>query len=219
VWGRKPAPCVNHSNYLTTIYGNDIYLGFIHLHQLESSIAKAIEQDRMLNGKYTGLENFINRVPIGREQLEILIRIGAFRFTGKLKQTLMWDKSAALGKAPTKAKSTALFEPEAEHFELPGLENPSLGHAFDEIELLGFPLCSPFGLLQTGYRGNTTVMELPKHINKTVRMVGYYVCDKVTYTKDCKRMGFGTWLDCEGDFFCKQSLYPLYFLLIFPPMG
>ena len=32
-------------------------------------------------------------------------------------------------------------------------------------------------------------------------MVGYYVCDKVTYTKDCKRMGFGTWLDCEGEFF------------------
>jgi DNA polymerase-3 subunit alpha len=44
-------------------------------------------------------------------------------------------------------------------------------------------------------------MELLKHIHKTVRMVGYYVCDKVTYTKDRKRMSFGTWLDFEGGFF------------------
>jgi DNA polymerase III alpha subunit len=146
------APCVNHSNYLTTIYGSDIYLGFVHLHQLESNIAKAIEQDRKLNGKYKSLESFINRVPIGREQLEILIRVGAFRSTGKPKQTLMWDKSAALEKEPTKAKAPALFEPEAGHFELPDLENSELGQAFDEIELLGFPLSSPFGLLQTGYR-------------------------------------------------------------------
>jgi DNA polymerase-3 subunit alpha len=28
------APCVNHSQYLTSISGNTIYLGFIHLHDL-----------------------------------------------------------------------------------------------------------------------------------------------------------------------------------------
>ena len=113
----------------------------------------------------------------------------------------MWDKSAVLGKTPTKAKVAAIFELEPEHFELPDLDNPLLGQAFDEIELLGFSLSSPFDLLQTSYRGDTATKELLKHNNKTVRMVGYYVCEKTTWTKNRKRMSFGTSLDHEGNFF------------------
>lgn len=195
------APCVNHSNYLTTIHGQDIYLGFVHLQGLESNIAQAIEKDRKINGPYKSLENFTNRVAIGHEQLETLIRIGAFRFTGRPKQTLMWYKSAILGKASAKPKAPALFTTAMKHFELPDLDNPALGQTFDEIELLGFPLSSPFALLRTDYRGNTTARALLRHVHKTIRMVGYYVCEKITYTKTRKRMSFGTWLDHEGHFF------------------
>ena len=39
-------PCVNKSNYKTTIYGTDIYLGFIHIMSLEYKLAQSIEEIR-----------------------------------------------------------------------------------------------------------------------------------------------------------------------------
>ena len=78
-------PCVNKSFYKTTLYDKEIYLGFMHLQQLETKIAHKIEEEREENGAYQSLENFVKRVPIGLETLQILIFIGAFRFTGKPK--------------------------------------------------------------------------------------------------------------------------------------
>ena len=42
-------------------------------------------------GDYKNLEDFLQRVPIGLEQVIILIRINALRFTGKPKKELLWD--------------------------------------------------------------------------------------------------------------------------------
>ena len=32
---RLHAPCVNRSTYLTTIYGDDVFIGFVHIQNLE----------------------------------------------------------------------------------------------------------------------------------------------------------------------------------------
>lgn len=93
------APCVNYSNYLTTIYGARIYIGFIHLKSLEQKIGNHIEQERAKNGPYKSLDNFLRRTHgIGLEQLRILIRLGSFRFTGKTKQQLLWESMLFLTK-------------------------------------------------------------------------------------------------------------------------
>ncbi|NJM24603.1 MAG: hypothetical protein HC859_02815 [Bacteroidia bacterium] len=44
------APCVNSSDYLTTISGNRIYIGFIHVKSLEAGIGKRIHVERERNG-------------------------------------------------------------------------------------------------------------------------------------------------------------------------
>src|SRR5688572_22971185 len=82
-------PCVNESEYLTTVKGKDIYLGFIHLKSLDKKTAEHIPSERKGNGDYTSLEDFIQRVHIGIETLQILIFSGAFRFTGKTKNELI----------------------------------------------------------------------------------------------------------------------------------
>lgn len=79
-------PCVNRSNYETTLYGNDVFLGFMFLKGLEASVAQQIVQQRESNGNYTSLEDFINRIPIGIEGVQTLIFAGAFAFTGKAKR-------------------------------------------------------------------------------------------------------------------------------------
>jgi DNA polymerase III alpha subunit len=87
-WGANiNLPCVNNSDYKTNIKGKEIYVGFIHVADLEEKVAKRLIVERNEEGDFQNLEDFINRVMPGIEQLIILIKIGAFSFTGKEKST------------------------------------------------------------------------------------------------------------------------------------
>src|SRR5204862_7386657 len=82
------APDINISELLTLVRGEDVYLGFTHVAELEKNVVAEFVEERMKNAEYTSLSNFIMRLPIAVEQLRILIRIGAFRFTGRTKKQL-----------------------------------------------------------------------------------------------------------------------------------
>ena len=198
------APCVNHSEHLTTIYDNQIYIGFIHLKSLETKVAQYIAVERHQNGEYKSLDNFLRRAPgIGLEQLRILIRIGSFRFTQKTKQQLLWESMLYFSNAKSKPTTTIdLFDTEPKVYPLPELKRNPLEDAFDEIELLGFPLCNPFDLLAIDNHGDTAARELSNKKGKQVRIVGYIVTTKDAYTMKTKEhMAFGTFYDVNGEVF------------------
>ena len=204
-------PCVNHSMYLTHIYGKTIYLGFVHMANLEQKTAYAIVEERLSHGPFSDLQDLVNRIKVSREQLEILIRIGAFRFTGLNKYQLMWEKNAVFNPAVPHISTAPLFDLEPDDFELPILEELPHEQAFDEIEILGFPLCSPFDLLDPsvlthqfitkGQYTNITASELKEFSGKSVSMIGYYVTQKPVRASNGKLMAFGTWLDRHGHYF------------------
>jgi DNA-directed DNA polymerase III PolC len=196
------APCVNRSEYLTTIYAKEIFIGFIHLKSLEAKIAKEIIADRILNGEYKSLDNFLRRITLGLEQIRILIRMGAFRFTGKSKQHLLWEAMLYFSSAKTRNKTTVdLFDTEPKEYPLPLLQHNELENAFDEIELLGFPLCDPFRLLATSERGDTVARDLGNKLGKHVHIIGYVVTTKDTATIKNDPMHFGTFNDVHGEVF------------------
>lgn len=197
------APCINHSDYLTTIYNSQIYIGFIHIKSLEKKIAQRIASEREQAGVYKSLDNFLRRTPgIGLEQLRILIRIGAFRFTGKGKQQLLWESMLYFSNAKAKPVTTVdLFDTEPKEYPLPTLQRNPLEDAFDELELLGFPLCHPFDLLPSRDYGNTTARDLQNQKGQHVHIVGYVVTTKDTRTKTNQSMCFGTFYDVEGEAF------------------
>ena len=194
-------PCVNLSEYQTTVYGQDVYLGLMHIEKLESKIAVLIPEERKNNGDYTSLENFVKRIPIGIETLQTLIFIGAFRFTGKQKHELLIEARFLLaGNRPSFKHLTLLEEPQKE-YTLPKVQRHPLEDAFDEIEILGFPVSvSPFDLLQTKYRGNVMAKDLTKYHKKQVKMLAYLISRKHVPTKR-GTMFFGTWIDAEGEYF------------------
>lgn len=206
------APCINKSLWLTTIYGKDIFIGFVHLHQMERNLAKRLIKERRQNGNFRSLEDFVNRVDVGPEQLDNLIRISAFRFTGKNKYELMWTKNGAYDPKAKLNGSGFLFGNSHEVFQLPQLQEGNLDQAFDEIELLGFPLSSPFYLLENSQklRNNfrMTARDFMKYTHKTVTILGYYVTRKNVTTVNRKLMNFGTWLDREGRFFDTTHFPP-----------
>ncbi len=194
------APCANNSSYLTRLDGEKIYVGFIHLKSLKRRLGENIPRERQANGPYAGIEDFVRRLPVGLEQLNILIRAGAFRFTGKSKRTLLWEARLLFSEKKEVRHSLSMFEP-PQTYKVPELEKRPFEDAFDEMELLGFPLCDPFLLLQSDGFGNVTATELLSRKGKIVEIVGYLMTTKNTHTKDHKLMHFGTFLDRNGEVF------------------
>lgn len=194
-------PCVNLSEYLTTVYGTDVYLGLMHIEKLEARIAELIPKERKMNGDYQSLENFVKRIPIGIETLQILIFIGAFRFTGKQKHELLIQARFLLTDNKPLYKYPTLMEEPAKEYQLPKIERNEFEDAFDEIEILGFSVTySPFDLLKTRYRGAVMAKDLLKYHKSQVKMLAYLISRKHVPTKK-GAMFFGTWIDAEGEYF------------------
>lgn len=194
-------PCINKSGIETVLYGKDIYLGFMLLQGLQGETALRIIEERKHNGQYASLEDFIRRIPIGIEGLQLLIYIGAFRCTGKNKnELLITARRIMMNFKPENRQPLLLPEPVRE-YRLPELKRSPFEDAFDEIELLGFPVSvTPFNLLKTWYRGAVMACDLIKHHKREVKMLAYLVSRKHVPTK-MGAMYFGTWIDANGDFF------------------
>jgi hypothetical protein len=80
-------------------------------------------------------------VPLHVEQARTLIRVGALRFTGKSKPGLaLGPHPDASGTMRTHRTDGDLFITKVEEPKLPELKHYPLADAYDELELLGFPL-------------------------------------------------------------------------------
>jgi error-prone DNA polymerase len=195
-------PCVNTSRYTTRINGSTIWLGFVHIANLENDTANAIISERESNGPYRDLADFVTRVTIGMEQAILLIRLNALRFTGRSKQQLLWEVHMLLHKGEPVQTGGALFTTPARRFELPVLVHSATEDAFDEMELLGFPVTmSYFELLQTDFRSEIKAKNLTGNVGRKVRMLGLLVTIKYVRTIKNEIMNFGTFFDEEGEFF------------------
>jgi len=207
-------PCVNKSEFETTLYGNEIYLGFHLLLSFETNTAEKILSERNQKGPFKTFNDFIDRVAISLEQISILIRIDAFRFTGIDKRTLLWEahfkisKRMAVGRrgsrpAPTNGampdyEMKDLFRIQRTEYKIPQLENSWCEDAFDQIELLTFPLYNPFDILRPDNTVAVLAKDLPNYIGKTVWIKGYLIHRKHAQTKQGTSMYFGTFIDEEG---------------------
>lgn len=200
--GNLHLPCVNNSDFNTNITGNNIYIGFVHISKLENKLANAIVDERTRNGKYSSLENFIHRIGPGIEQLLLLVKVNALRFTDKLKSQLLWEAHLLQKTNKQLPKANRLFESRSKQFKLPSLIHNPLEDAYDEIELLGFPVSTTFfNMLKTNFRGEIKACDLDNMIGKKVRMIGLLVTIKYVKTVKKEMMHFSTFLDDTGEFF------------------
>ena len=193
-------PHINKSRYESRIEGKHIYLGFILLHSFEAANAKKIVMERFKNGDYINLDDFIDRVPISIEQIAILIKINAFKFTGRNKRELLWEAYMKINKVNLEEQVITLFKTEKITYQTPRLPSSRYEDAFDEIEYLGFSLCDPFELVTDKIAASIPAKDFINYIHKTVVTYGYYVTIKNTSTHKGDSMYFGTFLDKNGDY-------------------
>ena len=192
-------PCVNNSIRLCTIQDKTIFLGFGIIGALEKEVVQALLTERENNGAYKDLYDFIKRVSTSVDQLSLLIRSGAFRFTGKNKKELLWEAYMFINPVKKPSYIKDLFDIIPTKYTLPQLYNSWLDDAFDEIELFGFSLRSPFKLLSKPLPTRVTSKDIAPQVGKIVEIVGYLVhVKKVSTMKTQQRMNFGTFVDLDG---------------------
>ncbi len=194
-------PCVNHSQWLTSLSGTHVWMGFIHVAGLEYKLMQRIFQNREEHGPFADLDDLFQRIPMHLEQAIILVRVGAMRFTGRSKKDLLWALHLRLGTKPPEPQPM-MFQASVREYALPNLDHTLVEDAYDELELIGFPLTlSEFDLLHTSFRGACMAANLSQHIGREVRMVGNLVTTKGVRTVRGELMRFGTFLDADGQFF------------------
>lgn len=202
-------PCINRSFNANVIYGKDIFLGFGYLRELEHRVAERIIRERDAGGPFSSLEDFLDRMMISIEQVSILIRIDAFRFTGTNKHQLLWKAHLFLNKN-VKIDHPKLFPPKPQNFKIPQLHTTDLEVAFTQLELLGFCLCSPFELLAEPPKNKRCADDLERFLNRHIDIYGYLVTVKNTRTHKGERMYFATLVDQQGKVFD---------VVLFPPVA
>lgn len=199
---RTEAPCVNKSLYYTTIYGETIYLGFVHVKGLEQKTVEHILSEREKNGAFSDFGDFLDRVELSLEQTEILITLNAFRFSGIRKQKLLIEAYRRMHATLKTRPLPQLFKSAPLHYEFPELYDDARENMWDELRILGFTLSSPFLLVDDARLESVPCIfarEFPQHLHKQVHIIGYYVTTKITSTIHGERMYFGTFLDREGE--------------------
>lgn len=200
-------PCVNTGQHETTLQENNITLGFQHVKALEKQLVQSLLQNRQINGIFKSLEDFVYRLGPSLEMTLILIRIGAFRFTKKSKTWLLWKAHFLLEKKKNPQKQNGLFDSMvcSKEFDVPKLDPHPKQDALDDIEYLGFPLCSPFELLDKLDQSCSYLSsaDFPQNKKKELTILGYLIHTKKTYTqgKIKSAMGFGTFMGIDGHFF------------------
>ena len=217
-------PCVNMSEYLTSLHGKVAYIGFVHLQGLEAEFAQSIVNERITNGKYRGLADFMERLHPKMEQMTILIRSGAFLFTGKSKPTLLWEAHAYNGKMSSYRNkfhgmrglvqetqfrfSHDTFGMQNHDYQLPVMNSQPLEDAYDEMELFGFPVTLTwFDMLKTRFRGEVFAKNMMQYVGNQYRMLGKLVSLKYVKTSKGELMHFANFLDANGDVF-DATIFP-----------
>ncbi|MGO4912343.1 DNA polymerase III subunit alpha [Leeuwenhoekiella sp. W20_SRS_FM14] len=192
------APCINQSNIETIIKNKTIYLGLQHLDSLEKKSMIKIINARAFSS-FKSFTDFIQRVPLSIEQLDILIRIDALRSLGKDKRSLLWEAYYKENNTPKIENQKQFFNISMQDFKLPRFEITKLENAFDQLELLTYTLETPYLLLERELKNTICSNDLENYLNKIINIYGYLVTVKKAITSRKEYMYFGTFLDQQGN--------------------
>jgi DNA polymerase-3 subunit alpha len=208
---RVHRPCVNNSDYFTNIHGEDSYVGFVHIKGLEQAFAERIIEAREGSGPFTSLVDVIQRTAPTPEQLDILIRTNALRFTGKSKKELLWEGDFVQKKTKlTHPMPHPLFKEAPVAFVLPELAVYPMEDCYDDIELMGFPVADPFILVDDDPSRYSTARDLAGCLGQTMTILGYHITHKPVRTVKGDMMSFGTFLDANKEWIDTVHFPPIH---------
>ena len=197
---RIEAPCINKSRGETIIRGKVIYLGFQHIAGIELKQLQRLIRERDLGGEFAGFNDLLHRISLPLEQLLLLIRVGALRSFGIPKKELMWNAHLNFHKVLVRSETQPqLFLQERREFTFPELCETDFEEVFEHMELLEFPLCNPFDILEEKPDNYVLAKNMLNHINQKICTYGYFIALKKIVSAKNQIVHFGTFFDSEGE--------------------
>lgn len=194
-------PCVNHSGSLASISAGKVYAGLSFVKGLEAGMMGLIIKERNHRGPFGDLQDFIERTKMAVEQLNLLIKVNAFKFTGKSKGTLMWEANTLQRTNDKRVPAgQSLFGGTNITFGLPVLKDNVIKSIHQDLEFLGFTTANIFEIAEDDGRQYVAAKDIGKYEHRVVTCLAYLITTKDTYTKAGRElMHFGTWIDYNGD--------------------
>ena len=181
---RTLLPDVNHSGVECTAEGDDLRVGLGFLRGWGSEVAERVVNERLNNGPYRSIVEFLRRTPaaLKRPAIENLIWVGGFGDFGLTRRELLWQAGLWLG-PETDGDSSGGREDHAQT-EL-ALDDPYAGMAFPDLgehdqmiaeyRMLQFSAnLHPLTLLQHALPEETVGSDRLPHLEQgsTVRVAG-----------------------------------------------
>jgi len=195
-------PSLNLGNYESTLINKTMYLGFNLVAGIEAKIILNVLNERNNNGAFSNFNDLMKRTFLPLEQLILVIRIGAMRDFPESKKELLWRAHLFHNKIKVPLSQPQLFDQPTKDFAFPTLDEEELEDAFEQLELLGFSLCSPFKLVKQTIPEFIQPFEtLERNLGLKTKRYGYLVTAKRTRTIKGEHMFFGTFIDQEGNYF------------------
>ena len=196
-------PDVNASERAYIGKGRDIRMGLMQLKGLKESALDTLLQERRQGGEYRSFEDFMGRNRLDPSDVRILIKAGCLDSIaeGRSRAELLWQTEAGRQKRPASPQTSLdLFGQET--VRLPRLGHYSFRTALlHEVEILGFPLMvHPLDLYADALREMHYIKACNMHrtIGEWVTMVGWWVTNKMVYTKQEEPMAFISFEDQTG---------------------
>lgn len=192
------APDIFKSKWECVLLENKIYIGFGFIQGVELKTYQNLVRHRNTIKKIGSIVDFLKQSGISHEQAILLIRINAFRSLNKPRKELLWNAQLFFNKQKTEPKEQDLFQCSHKSYDLPVLEENDLEQSFEELELLGFSICSPFEFIKEPQKKDVLSSKMSICKGKKVVMYGYLISSKPTSTSSGERMFFGHFYDREG---------------------
>ncbi|MBU2019602.1 MAG: DNA polymerase III subunit alpha [Bacteroidetes bacterium] len=199
--GSIEAPSINEGDYETLILNQRIILGFNLVLGIESALLHKVFNERKRGGAFIHFEDLLNRTAIPLEQLLLIIRIGALRDLPEERRNMLWKAHLFHNKVHDKNPQPVLFAPLRKNFKLPQFIDDPLELAFEQMELLGFPLCNPFDLTEESTSNGVLAKDIPSLLHQKVVCYGYLIALKQSKTIKNELMYFGNFIDTTGQVF------------------
>ena len=202
-------PDINESEMKYTGRNNTVRTGLMQLKDLPEEAGKRIVRERMKNGFFSSLDDFLHRtgLRLHLQDVKILIHGGCFdRISpGLSRSELIW-KALHFFKMKEGRNNPGLFDPLHEPVFFPDLNGRQPGHSgYDALQqesrVLGFVFSiHPLDICRETLKKIQYVRakELCLHVGEKVTIIGRYVTGKTVHTKHNDPMKFMTFEDTTG---------------------
>ena len=204
-------PCVNESRVRHRGRGRALRIGLMQVKGLSAETAEKIVAGR----PYRSLEDFLEKAPASRDEIETLVRCGAMSNFGRTRPELLWElkllRPKETGSHDGDARELIRRLPRISEYDLPRrialeLETLDLAVSGHPLEMFGPHVAEALDARSAGRRIIRSI-DLPRRVGEEVDIIGWKVTWKSTRTmKTMEEMIFVTFSDQWGRF--EATFFP-----------